>query len=62
MQIIAIYVFRNSQVADHALEQLWRYFDRGMERSGGNELWLNSSCANPHLASQICESLGGIVK
>jgi hypothetical protein len=62
MQVIAIYVFKDSRSADNALEQLWRCLDRGMERSGGYEIWLTSNCINPYLAGKICESLGGIVK
>lgn len=62
MQIIAIYIFRNAQAADNALEQLWRNFNGGFERSAGGELWINSNISNPYLAGQICESLGGIAK
>lgn len=62
MQIIAIYVFRDIASADHALEQLWRNLDRGVERSAGCEIWINSNCVNPRLAGQICESLGGVGK
>lgn len=61
-QVIAIYVFRDEETASHALEQLWRQLDRGIERSAGHEVWINSSCLNPRLAGQICESLGGVGK
>ncbi len=61
MQIIAIYVFRDGEAADHAIEQLWRNLNGGFEKSAG-EIWINSSISNPHLAGQICASLGGIAK
>lgn len=62
MNIIAIYVFRNSRSADHALENLWRNLSGGFERSAGGEIWISVNCANPRLAGQICESLGGVGK
>lgn len=60
--VIAIYVFRDADTTGNALEHLWRHLDRGIERSAGNEIWINSSCMNPRLAGQICESLGGVGK
>ncbi len=61
-QIIAIYVFRDADCTENALEQLWRSLDRGFEKSSGNEVWINAGCLNPRLAGQICESLGGVGK
>lgn len=62
MTIIAIYVFRDPQSADNALEQLWRNLSGGFERSAGSAVWISTDCLNPRLAGQICESLGGVGK
>lgn len=61
-QILAVYVFKSADLADHALDQLWRTFSGGFERSSGYEVWISSSCSDAYLAGQICQSLGGVAK
>lgn len=62
MGVLAVYVFRDANTADGALDQLWRRLSGGFERSAGGEIWISSNCSDPNLAAHICMSCGGVLK
>lgn len=58
MTTIARYIFNSTSEAEKAMEQLWRRLSGGFSR-GGNEVYIESSCGDPQLASKICQACGG---
>ncbi|MBK9322971.1 MAG: hypothetical protein IPM97_08530 [Bdellovibrionaceae bacterium] len=58
MGTVARYIFSSSTDAEHCMEQLWRRMSGGFSR-GGNEIYIEVSCSDLQLASQICRACGG---
>ncbi|PIT99099.1 MAG: hypothetical protein COT74_11660 [Bdellovibrionales bacterium CG10_big_fil_rev_8_21_14_0_10_45_34] len=58
MGTVARYIFSSSTDAEQCMEQLWRRMSGGFSR-GGNEIYIEVSCSDLQLASQICRACGG---